>query len=311
MLAKSKLLAQTYGMNTIRPQVTYSPEGELTVVTGLNDGYRDEGDNEDTKQLIAAFRAEQLENLSSYSGVAVKEFHDDVVEIRIPVEQSLGHAFNIGGDPEIAGFLKLVNDILPYYPRDDFDRVVALEFLGSRGASGVINEHMQRWLNSGEISEEAARSCIEAMSLPIMPPKELQEFVDVKKDFRFSRYSSGVAADTGMIFGLRIKQDKFTVHKIDIDEDSVNEQIGDATWGNIDLNTLGNCACWGVSGENRSFMNIDRNVPQRLYQMDPHNVDTARQSLSLVLGIGSLAYYAALYQGDEDIYANVAWREDR
>lgn len=300
-------------METIRPQITYSPDGILEVITGLKDSYDfATEDDQKTKELFKKFRLEQLDRLSEYSGADVRLLDDaDTAVLRFPAEQALHTHFTNTGDPEISKFLELLDGLLPLNPRDNFDRVVGLELLNRRGAGGVTYEHMQRWLNSSSLTEDQAKECLKAMALPIMSAKDLKEFVDIEKDFRFYEHPHSVTAEARSIFEIQIKRSHFTLEQFDPNDVASYERRGKALWGNLEMRTLGDCACWGVSGENRSHVYIQKDNPQRLYEMSPHNIDTARQSLSLVLGIGALAYYAVQYTGTEDIYADVEWREHR
>ncbi len=105
-----------------------------------------------------------------------------------------------------------------------------------------------------------------------------------------------------------IRSEEFGFSGQDETDKSVTYKHGTGQWSWLDLTTIGNCACWGVSGDDRQRILLPGvNENQRLYDMQPHNVDFARQSLSLVLGVGTLAYAAAHYEGDEDIYANIEW----
>ena len=88
------------------------------------------------------------------------------------------------------------------------------------------------------------------------------------------------------------------------------EETGQVVWKNLTISTLGECACWGSLGSARENVLI-KNTSKRLYELDPHNVDFARQSLGLLIGVGILAHYAVQYAGSEDITADATWQEPR
>jgi hypothetical protein len=45
--------------------------------------------------------------------------------------------------------------------------------------------------------------------------------------------------------------------------------------------------------------------------MQDHNIDFPQQSLSLLMGVGVLAYHASQYEGRENIIADATWGESR
>ena len=114
-------------------------------------------------------------------------------------------------------------------------------------------------------------------------------------------------ASTGIgNFRLVVRREEFHVDKREETPHATSTREGKVNWRWLDMTTFGDCACWGVVWEERAHMIV---VPTtlRLYEMTPHNIDSARQSLSLMLGLGALVHYAAKYEGREDIFADAEW----
>ena len=107
--------------------------------------------------------------------------------------------------------------------------------------------------------------------------------------------------------GAVSRREQFGVHVYDDSGESRTNEYVEVAWNWMDLSTIGDCACWGVAGDDRGWVDISPET-NRLYEMGPHNVDYALQSLSLVLGAATLAFATAQYEGKEDILANAKWR---
>ena len=125
---------------------------------------------------------------------------------------------------------------------------------------------------------------------------------DAQEDFIYEQ-SAGDQVAMGGLFRIVSRSEEFRFSSI---EDTGEEGIvrnGKVRWNWIDISTIGSCACWGPAGEERSRMLLHSPIT-RLYNMDPHNVDFAMQSLSLVLGMAVLADEASRYEGEEDIFAD-------
>jgi len=290
-------------MSETRSQFTYSPEGILDITTGLDEEFG--GDT--TPEIVTAMtkhRQEHLESLNSEPGITVEEANG-IANIKVEIAKRFDDNFNNQGGSDITDFLSHLYQILPMYPQDLIDRVVSLEFLGERGATGVINQHFQRWLNVQGITEDVARHSVLAMASPFGKDKIQQ----AKKDFRYSSGDWGENTNSWH-FTVNANKEKFGVVNTEDTPEAHLEIEGEVEWRWVNMKTLGDCACWGVAGEDRMRLRT-RLDTRKLYEMHPHNVDYARQSLSLVLGMGALTYYAAQYKGNEDIFAETRWKEPR
>ena len=228
-----------------------------------------------------------------------------VVSITVDVEKRFRDSFHNRGDPDISAFLRQLNSILPFHPEDSVDRVYSLDFLHELGATGVINHHFQRWLNAGGLTEDVARHSAIAMTLPFGNDITGR----AKKGFDYFGDDNGQMA-TAYSSRIVAANEEFKLWKSEDTEDAHVEQAGKVVWRNLNISTLGDCACWGATGEEREHVRAQPPT-KRLYEMTPHNVDYARASLSLVLGIGALTYHATQYDGQEDVLAHVEWGEPR
>lgn len=279
-------------MPEIMPRITYSPEGELEVNTCFYDD-----------PVIRQKQEQYLESLEDRWLADVDETETDVC-ISLDVERSLGDHFGWGGNrQELTDFLVTLRALLPFEPGGSIDHVVGLQGLSSHGATALIYPQFQRWLDAKGLEEETARRVIESMALPFGA-----EYVQkASRDFR--HYGSFASAHALNVAVMSKESDfgNFRVEKIEETEESFIEKSGSARWSWVDLHTRGECACWGVNGNERERLHLSSSP--RLYKMTPHNIDMPMQSLSLVLGIGAMAHKASGYEGEEDVLADVNWQE--
>ncbi len=288
-------------MSEVRPQFTYSPDGELSIVAGLGEGWHNE---DKSPEELAQYRSEQEQSLSELDAQPEIEVVEvgGIAVVSIDVTGRFAHSFNNQGDSDIISFLESLNRLLPFHPTDQIDRVFSLDNIYDIGATGVINHHFQRWLDAVGITEEASRSTIGAMALPFGEGFSRRITKDfsylVGDDYQHANSTSWSVTARSTVFGIEVVEET---------PDSITYKDGQVRWSYLDISTLGSCACWGVDGMDRSRLTIDTAESMRLYEMGPHNVDYARQSLSLLLGIGSLTYLAARYLGREDVFADTEW----
>ena len=186
--------------------------------------------------------------------------------------------------------------------RKDIDRVMGLSSWFDRGARASIFPKFQRWLNSGNLDDETvARETFEAMATPFG-----DEYVNKAR----SDYQDWAGGHSAWSFAIAAVPATFGLERVERTDETYTETRGQVKWANLNMRTLGDCACWGVTGEKRSHILVESGKKE-LYPMIPHNWDYARQSLSLVLGIGVLARCASRYQGQEDIFADADWEAPR
>lgn len=286
----------------VRSQILYSPEGILNLNVGLNEGYDIGEKYRDLEEKHLQRKREYVESLAEDEGINVSE-NDNIINLDIDIEKRFHGSFNNGGDEDINNFLTKINVILPYHPTDNVDRVFGIDEVYNIGARGVVYEHFQRWFNAKGLTEEAAKHSVSAMAQPF--GKDIvQENV---KSFTYSANKKWQAA-RGHDSYVQIAEEEFGLISFERTDNNHTEKNGQVAWGNLSIATLGDCACWGVLGDDRSRLILKENT-KRLYELDPHNIDFARQSLSLILGVGALAYHAAQYKGHEDIFDEVEWSE--
>lgn len=294
-------------MSESRAQFTYSPEGVLQFTSGLDEGLDFDDLAPENLNLIIRTkqdRQEQLDILGAESGIKVDE-SKGIANINIEVVQRFEHSFDNEGDPDILRFFMHLNRILPSYAEDLTDRVVNLNSITERGINGVINHQFQRWLNAHGVNETVARESALAMAIPFGADVQKK----TKKDFHYFQDADLEYFDA---FGSRlaVKPEKFGLIKYEDTDTLTLESTGEVTWRNMDISTLGDCACWGAAYADRQriFLNNDTKA---IYDMYTHNIDFARQSLSLILGVGALAYHASKYEGQEDILVDSEWDQPK
>jgi hypothetical protein len=274
----------------LSPQFLFSPEGELVLSTGSLGEYP-------TSEQVSSFRVAVLETLGDMPGVTAVE-SDDELTATVNVEECLGDSFNNTGDPKISEFLGMVRVLLPGWIEDDIDRVLSVNHLNDRGLTIVVSEHFQRWLNQKGFSEEVAHDTVRSMALPFG-----KDNLDrAKKDFKYHELDGVGEMVIAGSFRTTIRVNEFGLAK----EGSDKYEEVKVTWRDTDMSTIGDCACLGADAREREHVYIHDGVKQ-LYEMGPHNIDFARQSLSLFLGLGAMAYHAARYDGTEDIFDGVVW----
>jgi hypothetical protein len=274
-------------MSEILPQFTYSPDGIFTVNAEPNDN-----------PILDGHRGIAVGAFSTLDGIQIEE-NNRIIQMNLNIQDVLGKNFSNRGDERLNAFLRALDHLLPFHPLGPTDRIASLDYVSGSGSTGVIYPHFQRWMNANGLTEEAGRECVLAMSLPFGKSGTNK----ARKSFT---YYDDISLAEGWAFQVNLNEDKFKLQK---DGDRLGHyDQGETVWNWPRLVTLGSCACWGVTGEDRDFyLRKDR---ARLYEMTPHNVDYARQTLSLLLGLGALAHRAAQYKGQEDIFAGVTWKEE-
>ena len=284
-------------MSESRPCITYSSEGILSLNKVL------EGRDEEFVKLFGQRTEDTLGDLPGYS---VSEGEDgfsltiDVPQVIAPIDDE---SFI---NPKIDVLLRNIQPFVGYAGLEDStDYLFSLDYWYEHGAGGVIFPGMQRWLNAGGLTEEVAKECIEAMALPY--GSEKQDAANEEFEYRTDG-ESAVGGIGGFTFGVISKREDFGIEFVDTSGEERKYRAGKAPWNWINLSTIGSCACWGPSGQERERVYVGRET-SRLYEMHPHNVDMPIQSLSLVLGAGVLAREASEYKGQEDILENATWRD--
>lgn len=278
-------------MSEVRPNFTYDGESDILHINSTLD----------EEPAVATKQLEGVGQLESLGGVMIEQ-QANQVNVDIEIVKSLGKYFNNYGDTALTEAIRNINAILFSDPQGMTDRVVGMTSWHYIGAHASIFPQFQRWLNSSQLSDEEVRQAIIAMTLPFgedQTQKAKDDFTDL-----------GRGGYTAWSYRVAVRSETFGLHKQEETDDSFVVTDGRVAWNSIDLSTLGDCACWGPTGEERNRIHL-RPDSSKLYDLSPHNWDFARQSLSLVLGLGSLAYHASRHEGREDIFADVEWQEPR
>lgn len=279
-------------MREIAPRITYSPEGILELHRTVDEETREN----------SSFLNRRIEMVSNNPGYEVVEDGSEIT-VRVNIKEELGEADSYFQNPQADKIIENLNIFTYFDYTDKRDGVFSIDSWYKNGADGKIYPQFQRWLNNGGLSDEVARECIRAMVLPFDKATK----AEVEKDYTYASQSNSSVAESHI---LRVvsRREEFRISKFVLDQEIPGYRNGSVEWNWIDITTIGGCACWGPSGEERDSVMITPDF-NHLYIMKPHNVDTAVQSLSLVLGMASLAYRAALYEGTEDILANATFSE--
>lgn len=289
-------------MSELRPQFTFSPEGELHIRTGLEEDrlfISEEANDYDDDRLEQ--REDILETMAGASGVEAEQ-NRDIVDIRVDVERRFGTSFLTHEQPKTAVFLKQLDDLLPFNPDDDIDRVLSMSAVSNRGVKAQVNQHFQRWLNSGGLNEAVAFDTTQALALPF------GAFVCAKAKAGFSYHDVGhIHGAHANEIGIMVReQQQFGIESIGPPEQAY--RFGSALWSDLELITLNDYPRIASSVMERDNVVIDGRS-QRLYQLETYGVESAQQSMSILLGLGALAYHAARYEGQEDLLSSVSWNE--
>lgn len=284
------------------PQISYSLGGELSIRAGLDEG-RVFGDDPERRKAQRESRAQVLEDLSS-QGATVEKVDDYRYSLRVDVQEHLGEALYLygQGDEMIASFLNKIRILLPFLPEDNIDRVVSLKAHHSTSGGAEVNHQFQRWMNAHGLNEENGKETIMAMELPL--EEGYRQLIE--RDFQFveDQNTKSACAEGSLV---AIRHEWFGVTQTQETEGEPSITRGKVVWGWPELRTLGG-ACIGANGRDREGVRMSPHS-KRLYELTSNNVDMARQSLSMLLGLGTMARHAAAYEGSEDILEQVEWQD--
>lgn len=283
-------------MSEIHPQITYDDEGVF--------GFRrtEYAEPEKTSRQEAV-----LEEFDKKYDIEIsKTDAGDWITLSLKDELEPYFGFLNAEHQAIEGFIGDVRQITGLFnERDGTDRVLGFELWDKHGARVAVYDQFQRFINSNvSRSEETFRSVLEAMAMPFgqeIAKKYLDEF----------EYRGDYEASAGLAFYIKAFNDRFEYTEFQQTQDEQIERTGRVKWNWVNIATLGNCACMGVDAGGRGDLYRDENNPSRLYNIEPHNVDFSRQSLSLVLGHARLADEATKYPGREDNFSDTEWVEER
>lgn len=234
-------------MNDLRPQLTFNPEDTLQIVTGLDEHYPSYRIEPEIDARIVQHKRNLLELVGEDEGVEASE-DKGVATISVDLEKR----FNFSRSTDFASndveeFVRQLSEILPFHPVDGIDRVFGLEYLSSYGASGVIYQQFQLFLNSDAITEDALRHAALAMAIPFGNDISAK----VKKDLQVFNFGDSLGAE-GFSSRVHITPDRFGLYKRKENDRQFIETIGSVEWRWLNISTLGSCACWGTASEERA-----------------------------------------------------------
>lgn len=276
-------------MLDIQPHVTYSPEGVLTIRTNF-------------EQNLAALRRRErvLGRLDDQNGVSV----DDDGSIHTDVAAALGDHFGDYESPELYDYLSDVGKVSTDIRTDARDRVLSANYLNPYGFKAAVYPHFQRWLNTQvTLDETVARETLTAMAAPFGPPNEFRDAPDIK--IRNHQAKAG-------LFALILSSEEFKVRSVDDTDEELLDERATVHWNSVSLTTYGSETDIGLTPVDRERVRVTPAWNQtRLYEMKPRDVYFPVQTLSLLLGVGVLAYRAARYEGREDILDGAHWHDLR
>jgi hypothetical protein len=263
-------------MSEIQPQIVYTPQGMLDIRTDLLD-----------ESKLQDEQLELLGNLAERPGTT----YDEDGTIHIEVRRSLGANFGYARDGAISHFLRDLGKVIGSIPDSGTDRVLYTPRLSESKLTVAVYPQLQRWLNAQtELGERVARETLLAMAVPL--GQEQETFA--KNDF--SIYDRHAQAGS---YRMAISTDKFSDAALD---DKGTDTDGRMDWNTVSLTTLGSCTSIGMSAQPRhKVIGGPNKLNDRLYEMKASNIDFPQQTLSLLLGMGTLAYHAAIYAGRKDL----------
>jgi hypothetical protein len=278
-------------MSEIYPALVYTPENQLQI--------SNKAEYDGTLRANFAQQAYRLAGTPGYTFIETEAG----ITLNVDVADVLSVGDEIDLDEPTA--TRLIRNIADLFEPDDTaaDQVFDLDFLWDTALDGATYTHFQRWLNAGELNQESALRAMRAMAMPL----GRRAIKMVNSGFRHAQPPNSYREGNNgpYSFGITTPADNFRLVVAD-PEAAGDTRHGNVTWNWLNMSTLGDCACWGVTGEKREYLYLTEGS-SRLYSMTTHNLDTPGQTLGLLLGIASLAYEASRYQGREDIFANVEW----
>ncbi len=290
-------------MSEIDPQFTFSPAGLLRFERGQPEIIsEDEGRQKDPviDQPLEDERDRSQDTLEELPGVIIAD-KGSTKQYTVAVEEVLGDEVEGGRIRRIEELVQAVNVLVPQLRSTGAEQVLSVRDLSDVQLSIAVHAQFQRWLNHNGITERnVALNCLKAMAVPY----DAQDRVD--KDF-FFREGENYAFAEAAGFRVNSRHDYFNFTKYFEEDGKAYQVAGTDEWEWIGLDVRGGGSI-GVDGTTRLDIVVPKNS-SRIYKMNSRNVDYARQSLGLLLGMGSLAYQAASYQGREDVFEDVDWDE--
>lgn len=232
------------------------------------------------------YQLDQVAELAKLSICTVTE-NDDAISVTAETAGLSMADYNFRVDSRIGSYLNPLFAAMSYR-NDKTDSVVDVDGYRLLGAVGV-HPSFQTWLNDGGLTDDVREDALFAMLR--LHGKNARKHLD---DVGFMGIGIGLwPAD----FTLTDRQSS----------DLVTAKEGRFSLPTLAMQTIGNCACLGSSSSNRNIFKDDRT---KLYDLTAHNLDTAHQTLSILVGIGSLAANVPLNAADTAL-SSAVWGQSR
>lgn len=288
-------------MSEVRPQFTYTPEGILTVSRGAIEAAETPGATCGVTARLDKGLEERRDRAADYLGglPGVQIIESSTPQVIIPVHETLEEAIAHKDDGELEEFLACLSTLFPRRrTQDGIDRVLTCPRLDAHGIRADVYEHFQRWLNNSGITEPVSRDCLLAMATAYKRED------DVTANFTYYEHDGFASGRAG---GLEVAErlEPFGFEKYFKRWGSLRKSVGKDRWKWIALEAFGDPGI-SVDGDTRQKVRYNAD-DKRLLRMYSHNVDYARQTLGIFLGLGSLAHNASLHTGTKDVFKDVRW----
>lgn len=299
MLALPCSVCEYIAMIEIQPQFTYSPEGLLEIKTTTS-AMKDE----DQYRMARA-----LWWLGGQEGVTYEETSgpDDssIMNISVDVRAVLRRQVH-SEELQCASFLdSLRNAMAKSYDGKNqlltacYGDLTYFTDVQHGGSFMEDSEHFQRWLNTQtELDEQVAREVLSAMRVPFEP--ELEAAAG-----RWFWLKGNAAGTAGL--GMMTRPREFGIFY----KDGRDMREGVVRWTVPQLFGFKNkdgsypMVVAGDRGTDFDTEYPERRRVQNFYEV--FNIESAKETMSLFLGMGAMAYRASLYTGQEDILADAEW----
>lgn len=293
-------------MSEVLPQITYTPAGILTIARSdieiAEYIQASRWGNMINAQYLEDRRERAAEFIGGLPGVEISD--GEIPEIAVPIREALEEPL---ADPkkrdELEGFLDAISLLtLLKEGEDSQDQVLTFSELNSHRVTAIVNRHFQGWLNNTDIIEEVAKDCIVAMATPYKREE------DAEANFSYRQFGDTAIGRSGGL-EVAVRTGQFTIEKYFNRRGTTRKSDGHANWKWLSMDTLGD-ANMGLSFDSRQRVRHG-GEDKKLYRMFSYNIDNARQSLGLLLGLGSLAHYAAQDLNTYNLFKDVKWDRSR
>ena len=268
-------------MSEIKPQLTFNPDGNLQIRTDSGGRLSTDSSGE---------RERGLDLLAAQSGIDVIEANNSRV-VLVNVRQRFD-SFNERDNRDVGDFLKAVSSILPNVPKDSVDRVITIDSLRPSNVRATAYQQFHDWLAGGGLTEAVAKESISAMAMPF--GREYEERVRNNRRFKYAQENGILTAKIGEFIHVESQERRFKTIEYEKPGDESPLRIASLFLMTIDIGVMASLGT-GVE-DDRPFKKI-QNVP-RVYELSSKYIGSQNDVLSLILGIGTLAFYASEYEKD-------------